>query len=213
MLVEIVIDIVCPWCYVGKRRLDRAFAGRVGLPRQLVWRSFLLNPDAPHGVTRRAPRVVRDIGGHRGGRTLELLERVGGQEGIQFKPPERIPSSLDAHRLHRWAARRGRQEPMIEALFSAYHVDGRDISDHTVLTEIAADQGLDAKDAARFLASTEERGDVLADHARARERGITGVPCFIIDGRYAISGAQEPEFLHPLFDLARESERVLVAAE
>jgi predicted DsbA family dithiol-disulfide isomerase len=203
--IEIVHDLVCPWCYLGVRRLTRTMRRRPDLAYELTWRPFLLNPDMPRIGMTRADYVARKFGGEERARRLyNTISETGRREGILFRFDriKRSPSSVDAHRLVRYAARYGRSDAIVEALFSAHFTDGLDIGDHAVLVAVAMACGLDARDVNWFLLSEEETDAVLAENLRAHRLGINGVPCFVVAGRHAIAGAQEPEVLERLLDVA-----------
>ncbi len=203
--VEIVYDLVCPWCFLGARRLMRTLRRRPDLLFELTWRPFLLNPDMPRLGMSRPDYVVRKFGGEdRARRLYTSIAEIGRAEGVMFRFERirRTPSSVDAHRLVRYAARFGRADEMVEALFSAHFTDGRDIGDHAVLLGIAQACGLEPPATRRFLAGDGEADAVHADNLRAHRLGINGVPCFVIAGRHAIAGAQEPEVIERLLDVA-----------
>ncbi len=203
--IEIVFDLVCPWCFLGVRRLRRALRARPDVRAELVWRPFLLNPDlAPQGVPRHE-YLVRKFGGEDRARRLHgTIAELGRAEGIEFRFDRirRVPHSLDAHRLVRWAGRFGAADAMVDALFEAYFAEGVDVGDPAALAAVAARQGLDAVAARRFLATVGEVEAVHTDNLRAHRLGINGVPCFVVAGRHAIAGAQEPEVLDRLLDVA-----------
>ncbi len=203
--IEVVYDLVCPWCHLGIRRLRRALAARPDVLAELVWRPFLLNPDlAPNGVARQ-DYMVRKFGGEERARRLHgTIAELGRSEGIEFRFDliRRIPQSLDAHRLVRWAGRFNLADPLVEALFDGYFAEGADIGDTAALATIAAQVGLDPVAARRFLGTGAEVEGVHGDNLRAHRLGINGVPCFVIGGRHAIAGAQEPEVLERLLDVA-----------
>jgi predicted DsbA family dithiol-disulfide isomerase len=205
LTIEVVHDLVCPWCFLGVRRLLRTMRRRPDLLFDLVWRPFLLNPDMPRGGMSRPDYVVRKFGGEdRARRLYASITEIGRAEGVMFRfdRVRRTPSSIDAHRLVRFAARYGRADAMVEALFSAHFTDGRDIGDHVVLGAVAEACGLDGAVVARFLPSEDETDMVHADNLRAHRLGINGVPCFVVGGRHAIAGAQEPEVIERLLDVA-----------
>lgn len=205
LAIEVVHDLVCPWCYLGVRRLLRTLRRRPDLATELTWRPFLLNPDMPRMGMSRPDYVVRKFGGEdRARRLYASIAEIGRVEGILFRFDriKRTPSSIDAHRLVRYAARFGRADAMVEALFSAHFTDGHDIGDHGVLMSVAASCGLDTFPVRRFLLSDEDLEGVHADNLRAHRLGINGVPCFVIGGRHAIAGAQEPEVIERLLDVA-----------
>jgi len=203
--IEIVHDLVCPWCFLGVRRLTRTLRRRPDLLFDLTWRPFLLNPDMPRGGMSRPDYVIRKFGGEdRAKRLYASIAEIGRSEGILFRFDRirRTPSSVDAHRLVRYAGRFGRADAMVEALFSAHFTDGLDIGDHALLIAIATACGLDGGSTRRFLMSDDEVDSVHADNLRAHRLGINGVPCFVISGRHAIAGAQEPEVIEHLLDVA-----------
>lgn len=203
--IEIVLDLICPWCYLGVRRLMRTLRRRPDLTFDLAWRPFLLNPDMPRFGMARPDYVIRKFGGEdRARRLYASIAEIGRAEGLLFRFDRirRTPSSIDAHRLVTFAAGFGRDTALVEALFSAHFTEGDDIGDHAVLVAVAASCGLDPLAARRFLASDEAANTVHTDNLRAHRLGINGVPCFVIDGRHAIAGAQEPEVIERLLDVA-----------
>ena len=203
--MEVVHDLVCPWCYLGVRRLLRTLRRRPELQFDLVWRPFLLNPDMPRAGMARADYVSRKFGGEdRARRLYASIAEIGLAEGLQFRFERirRTPSSVDAHRLVRLAARYGRASEMVEALFAAHFTDGRDLGDLRVLVAVAASCGLDGEAARQFLLGEGEADAIHAENLRAHRLGINGVPCFVIGGRHAIAGAQEPEVIERLLDVA-----------
>jgi predicted DsbA family dithiol-disulfide isomerase len=203
--IEIVHDLVCPWCFLGVRRLLRTLRRRPDLLFELTWRPFLLNPDMPRAGMARPDYVIRKFGGEdRARRLYASISAIGRGEGVLFRFDRirRTPSSVDAHRLVRLAARFGRAEEVVEALFSAHFTDGHDIGDPALLVAIAASCGVDPAAARRLLAGDQETDAVHADNLRAHRLGINGVPCFVVSGRHAIAGAQEPEVIERLLDVA-----------
>jgi predicted DsbA family dithiol-disulfide isomerase len=205
LTIEIVHDLVCPWCYLGVRRLLRTLRRRPDLLFDLTWRPFLLNPDMPRLGMSRPDYAIRKFGGEdRARRLYASISEIGRAEGVMFRFDRirRTPSSIDAHRLARYATRFGRADAMVEALFSAHFTDGYDIGDHAVLIAIASACGLEPLAVRRFLAGDEEAEGVHADNLRAHRLGINGVPCFVVGGRHAIAGAQEPEVIERLLDVA-----------
>jgi predicted DsbA family dithiol-disulfide isomerase len=203
--VEVVHDLVCPWCYLGVRRLLRTLRRRPDLMVDLVWRPFLLNPDMPRGGMSRADYVIRKFGGEERARRLYgSIAELGRGEGVRFRFDRirRTPSSVDAHRLVRWAAGFGRAVGTVEALFAAHFTEGQDIGDIRVLAAIAGSCGLDPAAARLFLLGADEVEAVHAENLRAHRLGINGVPCLVVSGRHAIAGAQEPEVIERLLDVA-----------
>ena len=203
--IEVVHDLVCPWCFLGLRRLIRTLRRRPDILFELAWRPFLLNPDMPRAGMPRTEYVVRKFGGEERARRLYTsIAEIGRAEGVVFRFDRirRTPSSVDAHRLVRWAAQANAGADVVEALFSAHFTDGRDIGDLPVLTAIAAACGLDGAAAQAFLLSDADVDAVHGENLRAHRLGINGVPCFLVGGRHAIAGAQEPEVIERLLDVA-----------
>ena len=203
--IEVVFDLVCPWCYLGTRRLRRALRSRPDVVADLLWRPFLLNPDIPPAGLPRQEFLTRKFGGEERARRLHAtIAELGAAEGVpfRFERIRRMPSSLDAHRLVRFAAREGLAEPLVEALFHAHFAEGADIGHADTLARLAARVGLEPAAARRFLDSGAEADAVHAENLRVHRLGINGVPSFVVAGRHAIAGAQEPEVLERLIDVA-----------
>ncbi len=180
-----------------RRRPDLAF--------DLIWRPFLLNPDMPRAGMARSDYVVRKFGGEdRARRLYGSITDIGLGEGIDFRFDRirRTPSSVDAHRTVRWAARAARGREAVEALFAAHFTDGKDVGDPAVLRAIVQSCGLPGDALTAFLRTDEDVELVHADNLRAHRLGINGVPCFVVAGRHAIAGAQEPEVIERLLDVA-----------
>lgn len=205
LVIEVVYDLVCPWCYLGLHRLQRTLRRRPDIAADLVWRPFLLNPDIPRTGMSRADYAVRKFGGEERARRLYAsITEIGANEGLlfRFERIRRTPASVDGHRLVRWAAERGYGEEAVSALFAAHFAEGLDIGDPVVLGGIAASLGLDGAGARRYLEGDADMDQVHAENLRAHRLGINGVPCFVVSGRHAIAGAQEPEVLERLLDVA-----------
>mgnify|MGYP003112056491 FL=1 len=194
--LDIISDPICPWCFIGKANLDRALEAAGDHPFTVEWHPFQLNPDMPReGMDRRAYLEAK-FGGKEGAvrayaPVVEAAEKAGLK--INFEGIARTPNTLDAHRLIHWAGLEGRQTPMVAALFKAYFQEGRDIGDATVLADIAEALEMDRAMTLRLLAGDADTDDIRASDAHARERGVTGVPCFIVAGQHALPGAQPPE--------------------
>nr|WP_246514053.1 DsbA family oxidoreductase [Neoroseomonas soli] len=203
--IEVVFDLICPWCYLGTRRLRRALRARPDILADITWRPFLLNPDIPSGGLPRQEFLTRKFGGEERARRLHAtISELGRAEGVPFRFERilRMPSSLDAHRLVRFAAREGLAQTMVDSLFHAYFAEGADLGHTDTLVRLAMRIGLEATSVHRFLDSGAEADAVHAENLRAHRLGINGVPCFVIAGRHAIAGAQEPEVLERLIDVA-----------
>lgn len=207
MHLDIFSDTICPWCYVGKRRLARALVARPQPKMAVRWRAFQLNPGMPpEGMVRECYIDAKFGNSERAKRIYEAVTAVGASEGIEFnfEAIRRTPNTLLSHRLLRRAGRDGFQDSLLEAMFQAYFIEGRDIGNAGVLAEIGEAVGL--PDTTKFLAGSEDSEEVRAEDSLARRQGINGVPCFIFNYRFLLSGAQEPESFFQLFDLAREEE-------
>ncbi len=209
MRIDIFSDVVCPWCFIGKRRLDKALALRPGIEADITWRPFQLNPDMPEAGMPRADYIAAKFGdGSHSRRIHQTIAEAGASVGIDFDFDRivRSPNTRNAHRLIRFATRTGQGGVVVERLFRGYFLEGRDIGDLATLAAIAAESGLDRREVEPFLASDAERDAVIAEDRQARRLGINAVPCYIFAEQYAVSGAQEPEFFFPVFDLALNAE-------
>lgn len=194
--LDIFSDPVCPWCHVGKANLDRALAGAATNPFAIEWHPFQLNPDLPkEGVEKRAWLETRFGGKARVDAMHERLREVAAGAGLTLDPdrPQRLPNTLDAHRLIHWAGIEGRQGEVVTALFRAYWDEGRDIGDAATLAAIAGENGMDPAATAQLLAGDADADDLLARDRDAREKGVTAVPTFLIARHYVVSGAQPPD--------------------
>ena len=200
--IDVWSDLACPWCYIGKRRLEAALATAAppgGV--EVVWRSFELDPAAPpvrtDGLTqaqrlaakyRRTPAEAEAM--------IANVTRLAAAEGLTFRIDQQIAgNTFDAHRVLHLAAAHGRQDAVGERLFRAYFTEGRALGDRATLVELAADAGLPAAEVEAALAGDAHAADVRADERLARELGISGVPFFVLDGRVGVSGAQPAEVL------------------
>jgi predicted DsbA family dithiol-disulfide isomerase len=197
MHVEIYSDVVCPWCFIGKRRLERALESAGYANRaHVIWRPFQLNPTMPKEGMDRRVYLDAKFGGAEVRRAMEeRVAKAGEMEGIvfAFDRIERTPNTFEAHRLNWFAQQRGKQDDVAEALFHAYFTEGRDIGDGQTLVEVATEAGL-ARDAVRqFLMSDLGVEEVRAEEGAGHRMGIRGVPYFVLNGMYAISGAQPPD--------------------
>ncbi|RED13268.1 DsbA family oxidoreductase [Pontivivens insulae] len=190
--LDIISDPICPWCYIGKAKLDAALA-EAGNPFEITWHPFQLNPDMPaDGMDRRA-YLEGKFGKERATSFYAQIEDAANAAGldVDFSKIERTPNTIDAHRVIRWARSEGLQHAVGSALFRRYFKEGQDISDHAVLADAAQEAGLDRELIERLLASDADVEDVRAEDANARQMGVSGVPCFIIGGKYAVQGAQD----------------------
>ncbi len=205
--IDVYSDVVCPWCYIGKRKLEQALAS---LAEQNVavtpyWRAFQLNPDMPAAGVARKEYVETKFGGAE--RAKEIYARVAGvgnEVGIafQFDQIERQPNTINAHRLIAYAGAHGNQDAVSEALFRAFFLDLRDIGDVAALSDIAAKTGLNRDAVYAYLSSDQGAAAAQQEDAVARQLGITGVPFFVFGGKYAVSGAQNPDVLVQAYEQA-----------
>ena len=206
MRIDIFADPVCPWCYIGKKRLERAVAMRPELDITTVWRPFQLNPDMPReGMDSETYFAAKFGGSSQMSERRMMVKQIGDSLGIDFRfdKIKHEPNTLDAHRLLRFALARGKGNEVAERLFRTHFTRAKDIGDRAVLVEIAAAVGIDPDEARTFLDSGEAEDVVLAEEQEARRIGINAVPCYIFERQYAVSGAQEPEFFLPVFDLVK----------
>lgn len=222
--VDVVSDVVCPWCFIGKRRLETALAALRGrepaLDIAVRWHPFQLNPELPRdGISRRRYVETKFGGPERAAEIYARITAAGATVDVPFAfdTIARQPNTLDAHRLIAWAQepakKGGDAEMIVERLFRAYFLEGRFIGDRDELAALAADAGYDAVEARAFLDSDALAEAVASADRRAHESGISGVPFFIFNGRTAVSGAQEPEVLHDAIVQARAGMRQPEAGE
>ncbi|MEV8514079.1 DsbA family oxidoreductase [Dactylosporangium sp. NPDC051484] len=194
--IEVWSDIVCPWCYIGKRRLERALAGFEGAV-SIQWRSFQLDPSTPVGDSRPLDESLAVRKGLSPDQVHGMFAHVTGvaaQEGLAFDfGRARTANTLDAHRLLHFAKAHGRQAELKERLLHAYFTEGADVSDHATLAALAGATGLDEVAAKQALTDGTYAADVEADIAQARAYGVSGVPFFVFNQRIGVSGAQPVE--------------------
>lgn len=208
--LDIFSDPICPWCYIGKTRLDRALEARPDHPFIIEWHPFQLNPEMPpEGMDRRAYLEAK-FGGKEGAvRSYAPIAEHAADAGldIDFAAIGRTPNTLDAHRLIHWAGLEGRQTAVVSALFRAYFREGRDIGDAATLAMIAGEAGLDAAMIALLLSGDADREAIAARDAHARARGVNAVPIFIIADRHVAQGAQPTDlWLEVIDELAERNQ-------
>jgi predicted DsbA family dithiol-disulfide isomerase len=198
LTIDIVSDVVCPWCYIGKHRIEEALKQVTDLPVEVHWRPFFLNPWVPReGISREDYLTTKfgSVEAYKGiaGRVVAAAE----QEGLSYRPElvARQPNTIDCHRLITWAEAIGKAAEMKQRLMELYFRDGGDLTDVNVLVQAAADCGLDAEDVRRRLATDEDVALVSARAQEAADKGISGVPTYVFAQKYAVSGAQDPQML------------------
>lgn len=203
--VEFIADFACPWCYIGWRRLEQAARLRPGVELRVRWRPFLLNPHLPaEGMDREDYLRIKFGSEANAERIYARITAAGRECGIDFRFDlmRRTPNTAHAQRLVLWAQDAGEEHALIERLFRALFEEGRDITRKTELVDQAVAAGLDGSAAESFLAGDGRLEEVLRAHALAERRGVRGVPVFVVGGQHAIDGAQPPEVLAALLDLA-----------
>jgi len=194
--IDIISDVVCPWCYLGQRRLRLALDGLASeIKADVTWKPYQLEPNAPPEGFDTFEYLSRKIGGpERVRQSHTMLTQMGAEIGLPFALDKAkvFPNTLDAHRLLHWAGQSGAaiQDKVAHALFTANFVEGRNVGDHGVLADIAAACGMDGDDVKSRLATHLDRDTIRNEITNAQHMGVNGVPFFVIDGKYAISGAQ-----------------------
>jgi predicted DsbA family dithiol-disulfide isomerase len=205
--VDVVSDVVCPWCFIGKKRIEQAIALRPNIPVTLRFHSYFLNDWIPREGISREQYLITKFGSVE--RYAQIAERVKGaaaDEGLVYAPEKisRQPNTTDCHRLILWADKSGSAARMKQRLMDLYFTEGGDLTSNDVLAHAAADVGLDRAEISRLLA-TEQDVDIVTQQAQAaKESGIDGVPCFIFGGVFAVSGAQSPDYLAGAIERAAE---------
>lgn len=205
MTIDVVSDVVCPWCYLGKRKLEAALALRQDIVPEIRWRPFFLDPTVPREGKPRIDYITGKFGSLEKIKPAhERLTGLGKEAGIDFRFSniERQPNTLDAHRLIGWASADGKADRLVETLFAEFFVNGADLTDRAVLAEIGGRAGLDNKTIVADLASDKDEELVRKQAQAASASGIGGVPFFVFGGKIAVAGAQESEVLVSAIDQA-----------
>ena len=196
--IDVVSDVVCPWCYIGKRRIENALALVPDVPVEVNFRPFFLNPWVPREGISREDYLTRKFGSAEAYKGIAgRVVAAAGEEGLTYRPDlvQRQPNTIDCHRLIHWAEASGKAPEMKQRLMELYFRDGGDLTDVNVLVQAAADVGLDADDVRRRLATDEDVALISAQAQDAAEKGISGVPTYVFAQKYAVSGAQDPKLL------------------
>ena len=205
MQIDVFFDPICPWCFIGKRRLQRALGQRPAISAVLNWRPFMLNPDMPPQGMERHAYLLHKFGTEaRVRRLLGALEATGQSEEIDFKfdDIQHTPATHDAHRLVKYATEHGQGEPVVENLFRAFFIEGRDIGLLDELSAIGRSVGLDGGALDAYLDSTVDASWVIEQNSQAHRLGVNGVPCFLFNDELALQGAQPSDILARLLDAA-----------
>jgi len=203
MTIDVYADIACPWCYVGRARLQQALNQRPNLDVTLQWRPFQLQPDLPpEGRDFRTVLEQKFGSWDRARQMFDRIHRMGSEDDLtfDFDAIEVAPNTTDAHRLVLWAQDRDEGDAMATALFRAYFSEGRNVSDRDVLVACADEIGLGADAARALLSGSEHADEVRASQQQAQRQGITGVPCYVFGGEHAVMGAQPADVLTEALD-------------
>ena len=201
--IDVVSDVVCPWCFIGKHRLEKALALRPDIPVEVHWRPYFLNDWIPReGISREQYLTTKFGSPERYKGIAQRVTAAAAEEGLTYASDKmkRQPNTLDCHRLIRWAETEGKAAEMKQKLMDLYFTQGADLTDRETLVQAAASVGLDAKTVREGLASDQDVAEIEREALSAKEAGIEGVPCFIFGGKFAVSGAQSPEYLAEAID-------------
>ncbi|MEE9313334.1 MAG: DsbA family oxidoreductase [Rhizobiaceae bacterium] len=195
--LDVISDVMCPWCYIGKRRLEQAIKMLDGIDVEIQWRPFQLDPTIPpEGKNRREYLEIKFGGPERAKEIYSSIEKAGKDEDLafNFKAIAISPNTLDAHRVIRWSINEGSKvhNKLVERLFELFFTKGQNIGDHAVLIDAANSSGMDGSVVASLLSTDKDSDAVKQEITTAQQMGVTGVPCFIIENKYAVMGAQEP---------------------
>ena len=198
LTIDIVSDVVCPWCYIGKRRIENALKLVPDVPVEVNFRPFFLNPWVPReGISREEYLTTKfgSVDAYKG--IAQRVVMAADEEGLVYRPDnvKRQPNTIDCHRLIHWAEAIGKAPEMKQRLMESYFRDGGDLTDTNVLVQAAADIGLDAEDVRRRLSTDEDVALISALAQDAANKGIQGVPTYVFAQKYAVSGAQDPAML------------------
>ena len=201
--IDIISDPICPWCYIGKTRFEAALARRPDHGLTISWKPFQLNPTMPEEGMDRREYLERKFGGPQGAQQVYSdIVKTAESNGlfIDIDRIKRTPNTINAHRLIHWAEAEGVQNAVVAALFIAYFQEGKDISDLETLADIGEKAGMDRAALARLLASDADKDATRREDEKARQMGVQGVPTFLIDGQYVVTGARDTAFWVDLID-------------
>ena len=212
--IDVVSDVVCPWCFIGKHRLEKALALKPDIRVEVRWRPYFLNDWVPReGISRDEYLTAKFGSPERYKGMAGRVQQAAAAEGLTYAMDKisRQPNTIDAHRLIRWAAGIGKAAEMKQKLMDLYFTEGADLTNPAVLVEAAADVGLDPEDVRAALASDQDIDEIEREVLAAKEAGIEGVPLFIFGGKFAVSGAQSPEYLADAIERAAQANREAAA--
>ncbi len=206
--IDVISDVMCPWCYIGKRRLEKALAMLPGIDVDIRWRPFQLDHTIPENGMDRQAYLRNKFGSDAGAEQIyEPVRAAGRAEDIAFAFDKITvaPNTLNAHRIIRWAMAEGVQDAAVERLFQLYFMEGADLTDKTVLADAAVDAGIERAVVEHLLSGDADVAETQAEIAQIQQMGVTGVPAFIIGNRFAVLGAREPEVIaQAIQEVARE---------
>jgi predicted DsbA family dithiol-disulfide isomerase len=208
--IDVVSDVVCPWCFIGKRRLEKALALKPDIPVEVHWHPYFLNDWIPReGIARKDYLTSKFGSPERYDGIAKRVVAAAAEDGLDYAKDKinRQPNTLDAHRLIRWADGIGKSAAMKQRLMDLYFTEGSDLTDRAVLVQAAVDVGLAADEVKAALASDKDVDEVESEAQSAKEAGIDGVPCFIFGGKFAVSGAQSPEYLAEAIERSAQAGR------
>ncbi len=208
IVIDVISDVMCPWCFIGKRRLEKALMLLPGSTVKVQWHPYQLDATLhKEGKDRKKYLEDKFGGAERAKEIYAQVRNAGATEGIDFRfeAITKSPNTIDSHRLIRWARSENMQDAMVEELFRLYFTEGADLTDKQVLSNAAEYAGLNSKVVSDLLNTDLDVKEVEADVVRAHEIGVTGVPFFIIDGRFAVAGAENPETLAAAIRHAEET--------
>ncbi|MBL4725394.1 MAG: DsbA family oxidoreductase [Rhizobiaceae bacterium] len=207
LTIDVISDVMCPWCYIGKKNLDKAIASMPDLDVEVSWRPYQLDPTLPKEGKDRQKYLNDKFGGQaEADSRYDNIKKAGTNVGIEFdfKAMKVSPNTLDAHRVIRWAGGLGTdvQNKLVRRLFELFFLEGGHIGNDDVLVDAAIHAGMDGDLVRELLASDRDKTEVQQEIAQAQQMGVTGVPCFVIDQKFAVMGAQPPEALTQAFQQA-----------
>jgi predicted DsbA family dithiol-disulfide isomerase len=214
--IDVISDVVCPWCYIGKRRLEQAIALKPEIPVEVRFQPYFLNDWVPReGISREQYLITKFGSVERYNANNQRVVDAAAAAGLPYAREKilRQPNTLDCHRLILWAGREGQGVRMKQRLMELYFSEGGDLTDREVLVKAAADCGLDPARVRELLAGNQDVDEVTQEANSAKEAGIDGVPCFVFGGVFAVSGAQTPEYLAQAIERAAAELARRVAAE